>query len=504
MVKLMLARQWMWPMVRRLFESTCFLAGICLAGQASAQEVLIDADKRAFPPTLEGRKVHGEVAFGVRPGLLAEDPIVALEPTFSLDFSDRIPLRFRLGAPIRLRIVDRSPEQGTTLRRTDWDEAGDYLSILQSLTFADAYAHGRGGYSVHASLDIIDGRSLGDGAIINGYTNSLDLDRRRGGVDAGIRVHGPLLGAPAGIELELLVGDLTGQQVFAGRVAADWAGAWLGFTVAGDPFAPRTLVAGGGPGSLAVDRKNAIEVAERRGVTSLGLDIGYDITDHWWYTIRPHLDLVLMPGLGRGLHLGTDAWFAVGRRRQVRLGGLGELTVGDDSYDPGYFDVFYTQQRAQAQFVDVPSGLPGEFATTALPKAAFVAAESLGGVGGYGGLRFEHVDGAFAQTGYRYRPGPLGHTWETRVGVELPEVSLSLVHAHRGELGFAILEPRGTLVQLDLDVPVGAYFSINARLGYVYVTQRATGATAAAGLPSSGFVGGGGVVLVGVRGHLGF
>jgi len=480
------------------------LTALCVARPSGAQEVLIDADNRAFPPTLEGRKVHGEIAFGIRGGLFAEDPIIELEPTFSLDFSDRLPLRFRLGAPIRLRMVDRSPEQGTTLRRTDWDEAGDYLSILQSLTFADSYAHGRGGFSVHASLGVIDGRSLGDGAIINGYANSLDLDRRRGGVDAGIRVHGPLLGVPAGLELELLVGDLTGQQVLGGRVAADWAGAWLGFTVAGDPFAPRVLVAGGGPDSLAVDRKNALELAERKGVTSLGLEFGYDITDHWWYTIRPHIDLVLMPGLGRGFHFGADAWVAMGRRRQVRLGALGELTVGNDSYDPGYFDVFYTQQRAQAQFVDVPSGLPGEFATTAMPKAAFVLAESLGGTGGYGGLRFEHTDGAFAQTGYRYRPGPLGHTWETRVGVELPEVSLWLVHAHRGELGFSIIEPRGTLAQFNLDVPVGAYFSVNARLGYVYVTRRAAGAAATAGLPSSGFVGGGGVVLVGVRGHLGF
>ncbi len=485
-------------------ELLATIVTLCLSGQVWAQEVLIDADTRTFPPNLEGRRVHGDVSLGLRAGLYAEDPVVELDPTFSLDFSDLVPLRLTLGALIRLRIVDRSPEQGTVLRRTDWDEAGDFLTLLRSLDYVDAFAHGYGGVNVRASLGRVDNRRMGDGAIIDGYANSLDLDRRRSGLDSSVRIHGPLLGYPAGIDLDLLIGDLAGHQVFAGRIGADWAGAWLGFTVAGDPLAPRGLVPSASPEALAVDSRNAIDVAERGGVASLGLDLGYDISDQWWYSIRPHIDLVLMPGLARGFHLGVDAWFSMGRRRQVRLGAIGELTYGDANYDPGYFDVFYTQQRVHAQFIDTPTGLPADFASLAAPKAEFVQLQDLHGTGGYGGLRFEHRDGVFAETGYRYRPGALGHTWETRVGIDLSEVRLGLLHAHRGALGFDIIEPRGTLAEFNLDIPIGAYVSVNARLGYLYLTRRQLGATARAGAISSGFVGGGGIVLVGVRGHLGF
>ncbi len=483
-----------------------WLAAVLLVAPqgAQAQEVLIDADARTFPPDVEGRKVHGEVSLGLRAGLYAEDPVFELDPTFSLDFSDRVPLKLTLGALIRLRIVDRSPEQGTVLRRTDWDEPGDFLTLLRAVSYADSFAHGRGGVDVRAELGRVDNRRLGDGAIIDGYANSLDLDRRRSGVDSSVRIHGPLLGHPAGIDLDLLIGDLTGHQVFAGRVAGDWAGAWLGVTVAGDPLAPRSLAPGVAGEGLAVDRDNAVDVLERRGVASIGLDLGYDITDEWWYSIRPHIDLVLMPGLARGIHLGADAWFSLGKRRQVRLGAIGEFTYGDSNYDPGYFDVYYTQQRVHAQFIDVPAGVPADFATLAAPKAEFVQIQNLAGAGGYGGLRFEHRDGAFAETGYRYRPGALGHTWETRVGIDLPEVRLGLLHAHRGALGFDIIDPRGTLAELELDIPIGSYFSVNSRLGYLYLTRRTAGASADAGAVSSGFVGGGGLVLVGIRGHIGF
>jgi hypothetical protein len=106
--------------------------------------------------------------------------------------------------------------------------------------------------------------------------------------------------------------------------------------------------------------------------------------------------------------------------------------------------------------------------------------------------------------GYRYRPGPLGHTWETRVGVDLEVVQLSVLAAHKGALGFNIVEPAGTLARLDLNVPINPYLDVTAQAGWQPVVRRAPGESAAARQPSSGFVGGGGLILLGIAGRFGW
>ena len=475
-------------------------------GEARAQEVLVEADASAREPEFRGRKVHGDIRFGAGFGFIVEDPIASLEPSLGLDFRDLAPVELRLGAPVRLRMYDRSPEQGPVLRSSEWDEVGDYLAILQQLSYNGDYVFAEQG---RAMVDLRVGNlgrvHVGHGSLVHGYANSLDLDRRRTGVDLDARVEGALLEQPAGAELAFVVGDLAGQQIFGARIGADWAGAGVGFSVFGDPFAPRTLVpAGAGNGAIAVDEKNRLVSAGARGASALGLDFSYRWTDRWRYLVVPYLDLNLLPGLGKGMHLGVDAEFTLGRRRAVRLGVVGELTVGDRGYDPTYFDVFYTAQRMQGQFAAYPNDLPAGFGGDALPKYGFVQANDLHGAGGYGALRFSHEEGAFVETGYRYRPGPLGHTWETRVGVDLEVVQLSVLAAHRGGMGFNIIDPAGTLARLDLNVPVNPYLDVTAQAGWQPVVRRAVGATAAAKEPSSGFVGGGGLVLLGIAGRFGW
>lgn len=474
--------------------------------EVRAQEVLIEADASPREPEFRGRKVHGDIRFGAGLGFIVEDPIASLEPSLGLDFRDLAPVELRLGAPVRLRMYDRDPEQGPVLRSTEWDEVGDFLSILQQLSYNGDYVFGMQG---RAMVDLRVGNlgrvHVGHGSLVHGYANSLDLDRRRTGVDLDARVEGALLQQPAGAELAFVVGDLAGQQIFGTRLGADWAGAGLGFSVFGDPLAPRTLVpAAGNQLALAVDAQNRLATQGARGATGLGLDFSYRQTDRWRYLVVPYLDLNLMPGLGKGLHLGVDAELTLGRRRAARLGVVAELTVGDRGYDPTYFDVFYTAQRMQGQFVAYPGDLPAGFGGDALPKYGFVQANDLGGVGGYGALRFSHEEGAFAEMGYRYRPGPLGHTWETRVGVDLEVVQLSILAAHKGALGFNIVEPAGTLARLDLNVPINPYLDVTAQAGWQPVVRRAPGESAAARQPSAGYVGGGGLVLLGVAGRFGW
>src|SRR5690606_24129707 len=105
------------------------------ASVARAQEVLIEADASPRAPEYQVRKVHGDIRFGAGFGFVAEDPIFSAEPSFGLDLRDIAPVQLRLGAPVRLRIYDRDPEQGPVVRNTEWDEVGDYLAILQRLHY---------------------------------------------------------------------------------------------------------------------------------------------------------------------------------------------------------------------------------------------------------------------------------------------------------------------------------------------------------------------------------
>ena len=174
------------------------------------------------------------------------------------------------------------------------------------------------------------------------------------------------------------------------------------------------------------------------------------------------------------------------------------MTAGDRGYDPAYFDVFYGYQRWQVPFVGAPSAASGELMTGAAPKAGFVAASDLAGVGGYGGIRFAHDDGVFVETGYRVRPGPLGHSWETRLGVDTEVVRIAILLAHRGRIGFDVIDPAGTLASLDLAVPALTHLDVTARAGWLYAVRPAPGAAVA---DRAGYVGGAGIILVGVAGR---
>jgi hypothetical protein len=223
------------------------------------------------------------------------------------------------------------------------------------------------------------------------------------------------------------------------------------------------------------------------------------VTDDWRYVVVPYVDLAWMPRLGQGLHVGIDNEVHLGRRRRAHLGAVVELTVGSSGYDPAYFDVFYSSQRWQVPFVASVSDAPEDLGSLAVPKYAFVQREDLSGVGAHGAVRFAHDAGAFAETGYHYRPGALGQTWETRVGVDLRPVALSALLAHRGRHGF---EPRadGTVARLDLRVPVIRYLDVEASGGWMFAIREDSGATSATN--PTGVMTGGGLFLAGVAGRV--
>jgi len=461
-------------------------------------EVIVDASAPLRPPSR--RRVHGHARLGLAFGVIAEDPAVVVEPGAVLDLRSVAPVRLGLAVPLRLRLYDRTPDDRGALRLRDWDEVGDYLAVLRLLEYRDDHAVGR---RAHAHVEVVLGvqrdLTLGHGSLVRGWANGLDIDRRRSGLEAVAEIRGSLLEQPAAVRVQTLAGDLAGSQILGARVQGRWAGAGLGASVVGDPTAPRRLVVDASePAALELGRGGRLRTAGPRGVVAGALELEYRATDRWRWSAGPYLDLDLVGGLGRGLHLGADADGRLGRRRGVELGATAELTVGSSGYDPAYFDVFYGATRWQAPLLGTASSVPSDLAESALPKYAWVRGNIPAGVGGMGALRFSHDRGAQARIEYRARPGALGHTFALVVGADLRRVGVFARFAHRG--GRHGFEPRasGTLAQLELRVPVLRWLDVDAMAGWTFGTRVDPRPDAGGG----SLVRGAGVVLAGVAGRV--
>ncbi|MEM6996785.1 MAG: hypothetical protein AAF721_40155, partial [Myxococcota bacterium] len=284
------------------------------AARTSRGEVLVDADAAPRPTDFGHRIVHGEARLGLSFGAVMQDPVLTAHPGVSLDFVERVPLRFSISAPLRLRMGDRAPDQSGVLRVRDWDEGGDYVSILDRVHYGDAFVFGTYGWvDVDVRAGELSRMQVGHGSIVAGYANGTDIDRRRTGLDAHSRVEGRLRGHPAGAEVAVVAGDLAMSQILGTRLAADWAGAGLGLSVVGDPTAPRRLARDADvPNAVPRARAGRPRTEGRRGALALGTDLSYRVSDNWHYVVVPYLDLVWMPQLGGGGHLGTDVEFVLG------------------------------------------------------------------------------------------------------------------------------------------------------------------------------------------------
>lgn len=460
-------------------------------------EVLLDAAGPLRPPSR--LHVHGEARLALAFGHVAEDPMAQLQPSILLDLRELAPVRLGLSAPIRLRMADRAPADRGVIRRRDWDEVGDVLAILSLVEYRDDFSVSRGA-RVH--VDVTVGRQddlvLGHGSLVGGFANSLDIDRRRSGILLATGVRGRMLDKPAEAALTIAAGDLAGSSLLAAELATRWAGAGIAGLVVGDPTAPRELARTGDPEALALGRGNRPRAVGTRGMVAGALELSYQATDEWRWQAGPHVDLVQLAGLGRGVHVGGDGEVRLGPRRGVTLGGRAELTVGSSGYDPAYFGVFYAVERWQMPFASTPERTPAEFAASAAPKFAFVRDRVPAGVGGMGALRFRHRAGASVRAEYRMRPGPLGHSFGVVGGVELRKVGVFARFAHRGDRHGFEPELAGTLAALELRVPTTRWLDVELHAAWTFgvrIDTRADGATGA-------LVTGAGTVLGGVTGKI--
>jgi hypothetical protein len=460
--------------------------------------VLIDATASPRPTDVKSRPVHGEARLGLGFGAVMRDGIAQLWPRVALDFSERAPVRLGVGFPIRFRMVPQAPDQSGVVRRRDVDEAGDFVAILEHLSYRDQFARGTEG---RAEVDLQIGRvadeSLGHGSLVRHVHGNLDLDRRRTGVVFRSALRGRVAQQHAAFVTEVVAPDPTGGHVLGARVAGELAGAGLGLQVAGDPTAPRQLATTGTTtvGWARDDRTGRLRSLGRRGVVGTALDLSYRATDDWSWTVLPYVDLVLLPGLGGGGHIGVAPEGVLGRRRRIRLGGMAEVTAGSTGYDPAYFDLTYGVDRWQVPPLPVRGARPEDLVDTSAPKHGFVAGENLRGAGGSGRVYLRHGVGVAVELGYRARPGPRGHLADAAFGITLPAVDLRLRAAHRGRHGFEATR-RGTVGLLELRVPILRYLEFEASAGWLFALR------ADPDVPGAGVLAGAGFFVAGVAGRV--
>ncbi|MCP3099836.1 hypothetical protein LZ198_13255 [Myxococcus sp. K15C18031901] len=139
-----------------------------------------------------------------------QDLFVRVYPSLGVTKGDTFVLR--LGANLRLRMVDEEPKQtdgdyGAHLRREDWDELSDAGQVVRMLRI------GQEGRPFYLRVEPFVDESLGRGYLVGRYSNVLSPDYHPAG--------GSLTVTKGPVRVEVLASDVLGARIFAGELMLD-------------------------------------------------------------------------------------------------------------------------------------------------------------------------------------------------------------------------------------------------------------------------------------------
>ncbi len=334
--------------LRRIVLLVTLCLGSGLVTQATAQERsagLVDNKQ-------QGAYAGAEGAFGQ----LDEDFFVLLNFNFGLKmpvaraFCDRAgdncktQLALSLQVPLRLRLVDRDPQNEGTLRKEDWDESGDYLRVIRFVEY------GYPNEALHFRLGELGGVVLGHGTVMNRYFNVLDVDHYQFGL------HGNLNTLQGGAQI--MLDHLIEPEVVAGRAYwRPWAtfapNSWMtryavGVALSVDVDTPtsfkrREIPGELEPGPFEVDDKKNLVVEKSTNTGVLTLDQEILLVDDELVDFTPFVDVNFHLSGGQGLHVGTLTNLRPSKK--LSLYTRAELRVLGERYIPDYFGSIYEIER---------------------------------------------------------------------------------------------------------------------------------------------------------------
>ena len=282
-----------------------------------------------FPYELGGQ-VFGQLGFG----RIGEDFFLSIVPGVELRFWR---LAMAIHAPLRFRVIDRTPKQSGVLRSEDWDELSDYTRILRFVVY------GRPDSPLYVRLGELAGASLGHGTIVHHYFNTANINHYKTGLEA--RLDYPFGGG------EILIDNIVDPNVLAargfarplrslGRLLEELV---LGVTYASDYRAPTTIRTDhhGFP-VVTPERRLAAGTA----VTTLfGFDLSWRVVRRDWIEMTPYFDTNFLDLTGQGVHAGlfTRLFLADEVGLLLRV----EYRYLTERYSAGYFNSAYEIERYQ-------------------------------------------------------------------------------------------------------------------------------------------------------------
>jgi len=239
--------------------------------------------------------------------MFGDDPTMTVD--VGMDYKGES-LSFGVGGRVRFLAADG-------FRERDWDEPSEIASLLRYARYEHT--------GDTSELVVVAGRlgdvELGHGTVFDGYESALNLDHIHVGMQ--VRSDGERLRFDAVID-DVIAPRLIGARtaVLAGRYAS------FGATAAADISAP------------SIDGPTVVPFAV--------LDASAAFTsDDERESIRTYVDLVSIPRVGSGAHIGVTGRATFGGDGDVSVGGRGELRLSGDGYLPGWIGPLYevTRQR---------------------------------------------------------------------------------------------------------------------------------------------------------------
>jgi hypothetical protein len=403
----------------------CFILAIALAISFPTL-VLAQSAPGAVPPLqAPGSEVTGGAEGTVSFARFGEDYFlnVTLGTAFSIG-----KYAFGLQAPLKIRVIDKDPQNDHWYRDEDWDSASDWTRIMRF------FQYGSPKDLFYLRLGELVSASIGHGTIVSRYYNSLDIDNYYTGLWTAVNLE------QGGMELmtnSILHWNLTAMRGYVRPFSfIETAHPMLkkiafGTTFAADFLAPSRS------GNEVVSGQN--EPADNSVLETedtawfWGVDAELEVLRNEMLGITPYTDFNVFGGLGVGWHLGVlNELTAAKSTFQLRL----EYRLISSRYGPNYFNTLYDVERVT--FLPLPQFSESN-PNPAVPKYWYYnEASGLDLRHGFYGEFFANLGGLFGLAGiYEDYQGPDNANVTMRVDLPvIASIKASAYYMRRNFDGF--------------------------------------------------------------------
>jgi hypothetical protein len=238
---------------------------------------------------------------------------------------------FGVQAPLKIRVIDKDPENDQWYREEDWDSASDWTRILRF------FQYGSPKDLFYIRIGELVAATVGHGTIVNRYYNTLDLDNYFTGLWTAVNLE---YGG-----LELMTNNVLSWNVFATRAYVRP----FTFVESAHPFLKKFAVGTTFAADFAAPSRRANKALtdssdlESEVVASFwGIDLEWEVLRNEIMAITPYTDFNVFGSLGVGWHLGVLNEFTFAKSSLlVRL----EYRLLSAQHGANYFNTLYDIER---------------------------------------------------------------------------------------------------------------------------------------------------------------